>query len=72
MNQKATQAKEKVDKLVKEYNETNDPTKLAELENAIIELDKENKEYEKKVMRVYDQILTILINPNDPNLYAAK
>ena len=72
VNQKATQAKEKVDKLVKEYNETNDPTKLAELENAIIELDKENKEYEKKVMRVYDQILTILINPNDPNLYAAK
>ena len=72
VNQKATQAKEKVDKLVKEYNETNDPTKLAELKNAIIELEKENKEYEKKVMRVYDQILTILINPNDPNRYAAK
>lgn len=71
-NQKATQAKEKVDKLVKEYNETNDPAKLAELKNAVIELDKENKEYEKKVMRVYDQILTILINPNDPNRYAAK
>lgn len=71
-NQKATQAKEKVDKLVEEYNETNDPAKLAELENAIIELDKENKEYEKKVMRVYDQILTILINPYDPNNYAAK
>ena len=53
----ANQSKETVNNLIKEYNETKEPAKLAELTAAINELDKQNKEYEKSVKEVYDDMI---------------
>ena len=51
------QSKKTVNNLIKEYNEAKEPAKLVELTAAINELDKQNKEYEKSVKEVYDNMI---------------